>query len=284
MNLQASLQRTPRGACFFVETPAGPINCRIDGNAHGPSIVFSNSHATDLSLWSAQVEALANRFNIVRYDQRGHGGTPISTHDVSFDSLAQDVMAVLDALGIQRAVLAGVSMGAVTMLRCAARYPQRVTAVLAADGQWAAPPSAQETWETRIRVAMHEGMAALVEPTVARWFTTESLARNAHGVAQARRMIGAASAAGYAAAARAMQHYDFCDDYRLLSMPVCYIAGANDGTLPSVIQQMSDATPDGRIVTIANAGHLPNLERPDVFNEILLGFLESLTMQGDGTR
>jgi 3-oxoadipate enol-lactonase len=284
MNIPASLERPPRGACFLIDTPTGPINCRVDGNAAGPSIVFSNSHATDLSLWSTQVKALADRFNVVRYDQRGHGATPVSSHEVSFDGLAHDVVTVLDALGIQRAVLAGVSMGAVTMLRCAARYPRRVAAVLAADGQWAAPPSAGETWEARIRVATLEGMAALVEPTVGRWFTAESLARDAHGVAQARRMIGATSAGGYIAAARAMQHYDFRDDYPVLSMPVRYLVGENDGTLPFVMRQMSDATPDAGFVTITNTGHLPNLERPEAFNEILLNFLESVATQGERNR
>lgn len=262
-----------RGECFRVATASGPLNCRIDGNADGPTIVFSNSHATDLSLWSAQVEALKEHFNLVRYDQRGHGASPVSSAGVTFDSLAADVMAILDAVAITRAVLVGVSMGAVTMLRCAALHPLRVAAVFASDGQWAAPANAQETWDTRIRSALVEGMGALVEPTVARWFTAAARERDAAGVRHARRMIAATLPEGYAEAARAMQAYDFRTDYTVLRMPVQYVVGANDGMLPAVMQQMCEATPHAQLLTIADAGHLPNLECPEAFNEALLNFV-----------
>ncbi|MDR5832223.1 alpha/beta fold hydrolase [Caballeronia sp. LP006] len=277
MSNTTTLHASRRGECFHLHTPRGPLNVRLDGNANGPAIVFSNSHATDLSLWSAQAASLADRCNVIRYDQRGHGMTPVSSDEVTFDTLAQDVVAVLDALDVERALLVGVSMGAVTMLRCAALHPSRVAGVLACDGQWAAPSGARETWHARMRIAMDEGMAALVEPTVSRWFTAGSLAHATDGVLHARRMIGATSAAGYIAAARAMQSYDFRADYPHLRVPVRYVAGANDGALPAVMRQMSDATPDARYMTIPDAGHLPNLERPDAFNDVLRCFVAELT-------
>jgi 3-oxoadipate enol-lactonase len=261
---------------FLVETASGPLKTRIDGNTDGPAILFSNSHATDLSLWSKQTVALADRCKVIRYDQRGHGMTPVASTAISFDTLVDDVISVLDALDIERAMLVGVSMGAVTVLRCAARHPARVIAVLACDGQWAAPAGASLVWEARIHTATNEGMAAIVEPTVARWFTAASVANATESVQHARRMIGATSPAGYAAAARAMQSYDFRADYAGLSVPVRYVAGANDGALPAVMRQMSDATPDARYVTIPDAGHLPNLEQPDRFNEILRHFVTEL--------
>src|ERR1700753_397132 len=99
------LHATRRDECFRVNTSSGPLNGRVDGKAGGPAIVFSNSHATDLSLWSAQVDALADRCNVIRYDQRGHGMTPVSSDEVTFDTLAQDVVAILDALDVTRALL-----------------------------------------------------------------------------------------------------------------------------------------------------------------------------------
>jgi 3-oxoadipate enol-lactonase len=273
MNSRQARTTSPRGECFHVATASGPLNCRVDGNADGPTIVFSNSHATDLSLWSNQIDTLKERFNLVRYDQRGHGATPVSSASVTFDSLAADVVAILDAFAIERAVLVGVSMGAVTMLRCAALQPSRVTAVFASDGQWAAPANARDTWDGRIRSALGEGMDALVEPTLVRWFTAASLEQDATGVRHARRMIAATSPTGYAEAARAMQAYDFRADYMALRMPVQYVVGANDGTLPAVMPQMCDATPHAQLLTIPDAGHLPNLERPQAFNDALLNFV-----------
>jgi len=263
----------PRGESFHIQTASGPLNCRIDGRAGAPSILFSNSHATDMSLWTHQVATLADGFNVIRYDQRGHGATPVSNGRITFDSLADDIITVLDALDVETATLVGVSMGAVTVLRCAARHPRRIARVLASDGQWAAPSGAHQMWEERIGVALGQGMQALIEPTIQRWFTPASLNSDAEPVLHARRMIGATSKEGYANCARAMQDYDFRSDFAQLRMPVQYVVGEQDGKLPVVMQEMSDATPYGRFTTIANAGHLPCLERAHEFNALLSSFI-----------
>lgn len=263
----------PRGESFHLQTASGPLNCRVDGRAGAPSILFSNSHATDMSLWTHQVAAISEEFNVIRYDQRGHGATPVPDGSVTFDSLADDVVTILDALHIETATLVGVSMGAVTVLLCAARHPRRVTSVLASDGQWAAPAGAYQLWADRIGVALGDGTQALVEPTVQRWFTAASLTSDADSVRHARRMIGATSKEGYAACARAMQDYDFHSDFARLSVPVRYVVGEHDGKLPNVMLEMSDATPYGRFTAIANAGHLPCLERHNEFNAVLSSFI-----------
>lgn len=270
MNLQPVW---PRGENFHIQTASGPISCRTDGRPGAPSILFSNSHATDMSLWTHQVAALAGEFNVIRYDQRGHGATPVSEDRVTFDSLADDIVTILDALHIETATLVGVSMGAVTVLRCAARNARRVTSVAASDGQWAAPSGANQLWQERIDVALAQGMHALVEPTVQRWFTAESLDADADSVQHARRMIGATSREGYAACAQPMQDYDFRSDFAQLSMPVQYVVGECDGKLPNVMREMSAATTHARFAAITNAGHLPCLERPSEFNALLASFI-----------
>jgi len=263
----------PRGESFHIQTANGPLNCRVDGRAGAPSILFSNSHATDMSLWTHQVAAFSEALNVIRYDQRGHGATPVPDGRVTFDSLADDVVTILDALHIETATLVGVSMGAVTVLRCAASHPRRITRVLASDGQWAVPAGAHQLWAERIGLALEDGMQALIEPTVQRWFTAASLTSDADSVQHARRMIGATPKEGYAACARAMQDYDFRSDFAQLSVPVQYVVGEHDGKLPEVMREMSDATPYGCFTAIANAGHLPCLERPDEFNAMLGTFI-----------
>jgi 3-oxoadipate enol-lactonase len=265
----------PRGVEFLLDVAgAAPLNCRIDGRAGAPWLVFSNSHATDLSLWDEQVAHLAADYSILRYDQRGHGATPVDPGQPwSFDALADDVLRLLDAAGIARATLAGVSMGAVTVLRCAARFPARVERVIAADGQWAAPAAAAAAWQARIDQVRRDGMGALVEPTLARWFRPDFAARLPQARERVGRMIGATPPAGYIGCAQAMQSYDFRADYPRLALPVLYLVGADDGALPQVMEQMRDATPGARLQPIADSGHLPNIERASEFNAAVSAFL-----------
>jgi 3-oxoadipate enol-lactonase len=187
--------------------------------------------------------------------------------------LVDDLHALLDALAIERAALVGVSMGAVTVLRCAARFPQRVGRVLAADGQWASPAGAHELWAKRIAVAREQGMGALAGPTAGRWFRPPTVAARGPALVQTERMIETTSVDGYCDCASAMQSYDFSADFPHLAMPIQYVVGAQDGTLPAVMREMYRATPDARLTEIDDAGHLPNLEQPEVFNHVLTAFL-----------
>jgi 3-oxoadipate enol-lactonase len=271
--------RTPiapqRGASFLLDVhDAAPIHCRIDGREGAPWLVFSNSHATDFSIWDEQVAHLASHYSILRYDQRGHGATPVEPKQPwTFDALADDVVRLLDALSIAHATLIGVSMGAVTVLRCAARFGARVERVIASDGQWSAPALAAAAWQARIDLVEREGMAAIAAPTVARWFTPGFAERLPQARQRVLDMIAATSLAGYVGCARAMQAYDFCADYPQLAMPIQYLVGAEDGTLPDVMERMQQATPRSSLVRIADAGHLPNIEQGSAFNQAISAFL-----------
>jgi 3-oxoadipate enol-lactonase len=131
-------------ASFHVEANGIRFHCRVDGRKQAPWLVFSNSLATNLSLWDGQIAMLENSFRILRYDQRGHGGTEVPSEPCTFEQLADDVVALFDALAIPRATFVGVSMGATTALRLAARNAGRLDRVVTCDGQWAAPPGARE--------------------------------------------------------------------------------------------------------------------------------------------
>lgn len=249
------------------------IAYRIDGPVGAPWVVFSNSHATNLSLWDKQVADLAASYRVLRYDQRGHGNSPATGAPLRFDTLVDDLLALLDAHAVERATLVGVSMGAVTVLRLAARYPHRVTRVLAADGQWASPRGAHDLWAQRIFVARHQGMQSLATQTVGRWFRPAFVTARSQTVTSIERMIETTSVDGYCDCAAAMQRYDFSADFPRLSMPVHYVVGAQDGALLPVMRDMYRTTPNARMTEINDAGHLPNVEQPNVFNDILRAFL-----------
>lgn len=260
-------------ASFHVEANGIRFHCRVDGRKEAPWLVFSNSLATNLSLWDGQIAMLENSFRILRYDQRGHGGTEVPSEPCTFEQLADDVIALFDALAIPRATFVGVSMGAITALRLAARNASRLDRVVACDGQWAAPAGARELWEERIAIVQNQGMEALVEPTMRRWFRPEFIASNPPSLEKVRRMIATTPAGGYIACGRALQKFDYRQCLPQISIPTLLLVGTADGAMPEAMREMHQAMPGSNFVEIPNAGHLPNLENPEVFNRTLAKFL-----------
>jgi len=146
------------------------INYRIDGPEDAPWLIFSNSLATSLSMWDEQAVALRDSFRVLRYDQRGHGGTDAPAGRYAFDTLLADALALMDALAIKKANFAGLSMGGATALGLAQRRPDRFERIVVADSPCQSTPQSSQQWEERIAVAQKQGIEALVEPTIARWF------------------------------------------------------------------------------------------------------------------
>jgi 3-oxoadipate enol-lactonase len=265
------------GSAIWLEAGGIRFHCRIDGPPGAPWLVFSNSLMTNLSLWDDQVAFLGHSMRILRYDQRGHGATDVPAHPCTFEGLAGDVVALLDRLEIARAIIVGVSMGGVTALQMAIRHPDRVAGVAACDAQHRSAPNATEIWEERIATGAAQGMAALVEPTVRRWFTSEFVAADPSALQRVRRMIRDTPATGFIACARALQRYDLSSGLATIRVPTLLLAGEADGQVPGVMRGMHDAIPGSRFVGVERAGHLPNIERPMVFNEILAGFVRDET-------
>lgn len=259
---------------FWVEREARlRLRCRVDGAEGRPWIVFSNSLATDLTLWDGQVGAFRDAYRVLRYDQRGHGASSAAAATCDFAALVSDLLAIFDAFGVREATLVGVSIGAVTALRFAALHAERLRGVVACDGQVKSPPGARDAWEPRIATAKRHGMPPLVEPTIQRWFTSATLAAAPPWLDKVRGMIRATSPAGYVGCARALLEYDHGGDLPGLAIPVLYVVGEADGALPGTMREMHAATPGSGFVAIPDAGHLPPVEAPGRFNQVLREFL-----------
>ena len=245
------------------------FRCRAEGAAGAPWIVFSNSLMTDLSLWDDQVAHVGSRFRTLRYDHRGHGGSAVPGEACGFEALVDDLVAVMDAHGVGAATLVGVSMGGVTVLGAAARYPGRVARVMVCDCQPGSTAASAAAWEERIGVAEAGGMAALVEPTVARWLPAGTVQAGGVAVQRIRAMIAATPVQGFVRATRALQDYDSSGQPAALRCPAAFVAGAEDGATPQAMRAMAAACPGAVATVIEGAGHLPNIEQPGRFNEAL---------------
>jgi 3-oxoadipate enol-lactonase len=249
------------------------MHYRIDGPADAPWLMFGNSLATDLSMWDPQAAYFAPHYRVLRYDQRGHGQTEAPQARYSFDILIADAVALMDALGIARTHYCGLSMGGATAMGLAQRHPQRLDHVVICDTPCASSPASAQQWEERIVVAKAQGMAVLADPTLARWFPPETVAAMPPHLKQIRKMIMSTPVYGFIGCAAALADHDFRSAVSTVEMPALFIAGEKDGAVPAAMQQMQRELPASRYVELPGAGHISNLDRPDLFNRAVEDFL-----------
>lgn len=259
------------GQTQLVVVRGGRLQVRIDGPLRAPWLVFSNSLATDLTLWDPQVAALALRYRMLRWDYRGHGGSAPAIADIGPEALADDLLAVMDDAGVERACHVGTSMGALAGLAAAARAPQRFGRLVLCGARLASSPAAAADLVRRADLAVAQGMGALVEPTLAKWFGASSLSPALREPIAA--MIRATDAASFAAHARGMGAYDLQPALDALRLPVQLAAGAGDAGIAADFAARAARDPRLDCEIIEGAGHLPNVETPDVFNRMLGRFI-----------
>jgi 3-oxoadipate enol-lactonase len=248
------------------------FNYQIDGPEEAPWLAFSNSLATNLSMWDEQATALAKSFRILRYDQRGHGGTQATDGRYNFDLLAADVAALFDALSIKRAHFLGISMGGMTALAFAQRYPERVDRLIPCDCGPASSPASAQQWEERIAIAEKQGMEPLVDATARRWFPPEFVEANPEVFKRACEMIRATPVKGFIGCAGALANYDLRPGLPSIKAPTLLIVGSKDATVPG-IKAINAAIPGSKVVELEGAGHLSNLEKPEAFTRAVEEFL-----------
>jgi 3-oxoadipate enol-lactonase len=249
-------------------------NHTADGPADGEAIVFSSSLGTTMDMWTPQVDALAGRFRIVRYDTRGHGGTPVGDGPFGIDELADDVRDLLDHLGIDRAHLAGISLGGATMLNVAARHPDRTRrlAVLCTAAKIGTP----ESWEERITAVRSQGMHELADVTMGRWFTDNFRAEHTDVVEALRSRFAGCDPAGYASNCAVLGHMDLSETLASIQAPTLIMYGTEDEvTTVGDARMLAERIADSRVVPLEGAKHLASTEQADTVNRELIEHFES---------
>ncbi len=250
------------------------INYQIDGPDGAPWLMFSNSLATSMAMWDEQAAALKNSFRVLRYDQRGHGGTDAPAGRYAFDTLLADVVGLLDALGIAKVHFAGLSMGGATALGFAERHGERIERVIVCDSPCRSTPQASQQWEERIVVAQNEGIDVLVEPTIARWFPPETVARNPPYLDKIRTMFRATPVNGFIGCAAALADHDYATAVGSITHPALFLVGEKDAPAPAM-RKLHEKLNGSRYVEVPGAGHISNMDRPAEFNRAIADFLSA---------
>jgi len=249
------------------------FNCEVEGQDGAPWLVLSNSLACNLSMWDPQAAKLKSSLRILRYDQRGHGESEAPSGRYTFELLMADVMGLLDALSISRTHFAGLSMGGATALGLALRHPDRFDRIVICDSPCASTPATAQQWEERIAVAQQQGMEALVEPTVTRWFPPETVAANPPHLDRVRQMIRTTPVNGFVGCAAALASHDFRSQVAQATRPILFMVGEKDGTTPAAMRQMHETLKGSTFVELPGAGHISNLDQPDACTRALREFL-----------
>jgi len=257
-------------------SPPVAVHAVQDGPVGAPVLVLSASLGSTLAMWEPQLPALSARFRVVRYDPRGHGGSPVPAGPYSIADLGVDLLALLDRLHVRRAHVAGLSMGGMTAMWLAAHHPARVASLsLLCTSAKLGPPQA---WADRAVTVREQGSGSVAAAVVGRWFTPGWTEANPGETERYRAMVGATPAEGYASCCTAIETMDLLPDLPRITASTLVIAGELDPSTPPEHARMIAAGIAGsRLAVLAAAAHLANVEQPQAVNDLLLGHI-----QGEG--
>ena len=245
------------------------LHYRLDGPHGAPPLLLCNSLGTTLEMWDQQVAPLTAQFRLVRYDRRGHGRSPVPPGPYSLADLGRDVLDLLDDLGIERVSFCGLSIGGMVGMWLASEAPQRIDRLVLCSAAPSLPP--REQWLERATRVRAEGVAAIADAALHRWFTPlapDSLRQSF------RTMLVATPAEGYASCCEALADVDLRDRLGAIEAPTLVVTGDGDPVAPPESgDQLAAAISGARHVTVAGARHISNAEQPSTFTQYVLAHL-----------
>jgi 3-oxoadipate enol-lactonase len=260
-----------------VEIDGIQFHVRIDGREGAPWVMMAHGLATNLSMWDDLVAALKDDYRCLRYDARGHGVTPPTSGDYSFDLLVRDAAKIMDALHVEKAHFVGLSMGGMVALGLALDRPGRLASISVCDARAEADEEYIEGWNRRMKIVRNGGMEPLIERTLQRWFTPAFLAKPSPSLDKMRRMMGGTSRDGYCGCGAALKALNYGARLAQISLPTLLVVGAQDlGAPVEIVRKMHGAIPKSRYVEIPDAGHISNVEQPALFAAALRDFLSEV--------
>jgi len=252
------------------------INYEIHGKEGAPWLVLSHSLACSVRMWDPQIAALKDKYRVLAYDTRGHGGTEAPKGAYTLELLADDLFFLLKELKITQAHYCGLSMGGMIGQTFALKYPGVLKTLTLADTTSRYPAEAAPLWAERIRTAESKGMEALAQATVERWFTEPFRNNSPQIVSEVRKLIVSTPVAGYAGCCNAIPKINATARLKEIKCPILVIVGADDPATPvAMAKEIQDNAPGAKLVVLPQAAHLANLEQPAGFTRALRDFLSS---------
>ncbi|HEY7640483.1 MAG TPA: alpha/beta fold hydrolase [Steroidobacteraceae bacterium] len=256
-----------------VTTEDAELRCEHTPRPGAPALLLFHPLGARLEIWDDLFPVLSERFEVVRFDARGHGeSTTGSRSELTMEQLARDALAVLDACGIARAHLCGLSIGGMTAMQIATLWPDRVLKIaLCSTSPYMA--AARENWKTRMEPVLTQGIAPLIDGILQRWLTAPYRMAHPDVVERIRSMLLSVKPEGYVACAAAIREMDQRQSIKTITAKTLVVGGTQDpGTTPADHALIAASIPGAQLVML-EAAHLLPIERQQEFTEALLQFL-----------
>jgi 3-oxoadipate enol-lactonase len=245
------------------------LNYRFDGPEDAPVLVLASSLGATHAMWDANVEALSRRYRVLRYDHRGHGESEVPPGPYTVGELAGDVVALLDELGLERVCFCGLSLGGAVGMALALAAPERLERLVLCCT--AAKFGTPDGWVERAQLVREQGLEAIVDAVLERWFTPKLREEQPELVAEFRRTFLGTPREGYAACCDALRDWDVRQRLPEIQVPTTCVAGADDpSTPPSDLELLAHEIPNATLIVIPDARHLANVEQAEAFSLAVL--------------
>ncbi|MBX6771421.1 MAG: 3-oxoadipate enol-lactonase [Chloroflexi bacterium] len=237
----------------------------------GEPLILIHALGVDHRLWDDIIPLLSPAFRVITYDVRGHGATDVPAGPYTMVDFAEDLAGLLDALGIERAHLTGLSMGGMIAQQFAISWPWRVRSLVLADTASEYSQEGRRQLAERARIAEERGMGPLIEPTLERWFTPAFRSAHPEAVDRIRAILASANPTGYAASCRAIAQADMTEHLVNVTAPTLVLVGSEDrSTPPEMALQIHEHIPGSRYEVIAGAAHLTCVAAPAEFAQAVI--------------
>lgn len=247
------------------------LHYRVDGNPDGAPVVFANSLGTDMRLWDDVLPLLPKELRVIRFDKRGHGLSSQPPAPYSMGALVNDTEQLLDHLNVRDCLFVGLSIGGMIAQGLAVKRMDLIRAMVLSNT--GTKIGTKGVWDERIAQVNEEGIASLADAVMTRWFSEEFRAKPELELWY--NMLERTPAVGYAGCSAAISGSDFYTTTASLRLPTLGIAGSEDGsTPPDLVREMVDLIPGSQFQLIRGAGHLPCVEKPAEYAEILTRFMK----------
>jgi 3-oxoadipate enol-lactonase len=248
------------------------LHAVVSGTRDGPPVVLGPSLGTTVALWEPQLALLERHFRVIRFDHRGHAGSDVPPGPYTLAQLGADVTLLLDSLHVTRAHYVGLSLGGMIGMWLAAHAPERVDRLALLSTSAHVPPA--EAWRDRAETVRTLGTAAIAETVGERWFTPGFRTRCPEVVAHYIEHLAAVPAEGYAGCCDALAAMDLRGDLGAITAATLVVVGADDpATPPEHAKVIASHIEGARLVEVADAAHLANVEKPDEIGRLIVDHL-----------
>jgi 3-oxoadipate enol-lactonase len=255
----------------FADRDGYRVHYQIDGPAHAPALMLSNSLGTSLETWRPQVSGWSANRLVVRYDTRGHGQSQTPAPPYTIERMANDALSLLDHLRIGRVDFCGLSMGGLIGMWIAAHHPGRFRSLVLANTS--AAIGSPEIWNGRIETVLKDGMSSIAAQAPSRWFTAAFCRDHPEVVFEAHTMLQKTDPRGYAHCCAAIRDADLQPDLKQISVRTLILSGDHDPVIPRHDSDALAAAIAGSEHVRLAASHLSNLEQPARFSAAVMEFI-----------